>query len=443
MSSHTFISSIEPTLPGVGSTNNIGENKDPEARTPIETVASKYTISNESLVREVPFVARGQFEFEDGDIYILAKNTLLATHRYLLKRFSRLKDRVADRVLVLTPEDHDMDDFRNTFKILYTSVIEETFAFDPVTLTSALRLATTYDYPALRVFAIKHLENASLSAVERIKLAREFNVLSWEEPAYIELCERDEAITMLEAAVLGLDAFVHVARIREKEQRRRGRDIDAATEQEEFDEEDDGGEEEAAAAAELEEFDAGKGSSPVKSIQIGGKRTRSAASGVLDSNIIFGEVAQAKEAKTSPDEKGQVEPILKPCFVGMRTPSAYWYDSKPDKIEIAVPGCECKAWYAALGVPPPSKNGIVSCQCKVPPCVVSAFKQLQTQQIAFNDDISKLETTIEHIQMSLDSPTSASASIIEPDLDGALHTQTIQEDVHNWLISSQGGAAAE
>ena len=102
--------------------------------------------------------------------------------------------------------------------------------FEPSTLISALRVASVYDYPALRVFAIRHLEKISLSAVERIRLAREFGLPSWEEPAYVELCNREEAITKQEAGVLGLDAFVHVASIREKEQRRRGKDVDAAKE---------------------------------------------------------------------------------------------------------------------------------------------------------------------------------------------------------------------
>ncbi|KAF8593195.1 hypothetical protein BDV93DRAFT_399195, partial [Ceratobasidium sp. AG-I] len=76
-------------------------------------------------------------------------------------------------------------------------------------------LATKYDYPALRTFAITNLENTALSPVERIRLAREFDIPSWEEPAYLELCERDEALTMLEAGVLGLEVVVHVVAIRE------------------------------------------------------------------------------------------------------------------------------------------------------------------------------------------------------------------------------------
>ncbi|KAF8592836.1 hypothetical protein BDV93DRAFT_517049, partial [Ceratobasidium sp. AG-I] len=140
---------------------------------------------------------------------------------YLLKRFRKLGGRISDGILMLGSEDPSIKDFRNTLKVLYTSVIEEPSEFDSLILTSALRLATTYDYPALRTFAIKRLQEASLSAVDRIRLAREFALASWEEPAYIELCERDEAITTSEAGILGLDAFVHLAKIREKEQRRR------------------------------------------------------------------------------------------------------------------------------------------------------------------------------------------------------------------------------
>ncbi|KAF8596262.1 hypothetical protein BDV93DRAFT_419116, partial [Ceratobasidium sp. AG-I] len=80
---------------------------------------------------------------------------------------------------------------------------------------SAILVATRYDYPALRAFSIDKLEKASLSAVERIRLAREFDIPSWEEPAYVELCERDEPLTMAEAEVLGLEAVLNVGIVRE------------------------------------------------------------------------------------------------------------------------------------------------------------------------------------------------------------------------------------
>jgi hypothetical protein len=105
-------------------------------------------------------------------------------------------------------------------------VVDGPFEFDPQVLTSALRIATAYDYPGLRTFAIANLEKVSLSAVERIRLAREFGLASWEGPAYAELHERDEAITIEEATVLGLDAFVRVAKAREQELRRKDKDAD-------------------------------------------------------------------------------------------------------------------------------------------------------------------------------------------------------------------------
>ncbi|KAG8679009.1 hypothetical protein FRC09_019333, partial [Ceratobasidium sp. 395] len=156
--------------------------------------------------------------------------TVLQTHKYLLNRFSVLKSLIAQKdgaeqlgkPLTLERE-HGVEDFLNTFKILYTSPIDGPLELDPATLVSALRLATVYDYPALRTFAINNLEKAQLTAIERIQIAREFGFTSWEEPAYVELCERDEPITEQEANVLGMSTFVQIARTREKEQRRKGR----------------------------------------------------------------------------------------------------------------------------------------------------------------------------------------------------------------------------
>lgn len=109
------------------------------------------------------------------------------------------------------------------------SIIEGPFEFDPPVLISALRLATTYDYPALRTFAINKLDNVPLSTVERIRLAREFDLPSWQEAAYVELCERDDPITISEAISIGMEAFVQVASIREKEQRRKAEELKVAT----------------------------------------------------------------------------------------------------------------------------------------------------------------------------------------------------------------------
>lgn len=44
-------------------------------------------------------------------------------------------------------------------------------------------------------------------------------------------------------------------------------------------------------------------------------------------------------------------------------------------------------------------------RCTIPPCVFRALKHLQTQQLAHNTSISRLETTTERFQPALTSPT--------------------------------------
>ena len=94
--------------------------------------------------------------------------------------------------------------------------IEEPLSFDAPVLISALRISSAYDYPALRAFTIVQLEALSLAAVERILLAREFQLANWENLAYEELCNREEAITREEARALGIYTFSEIASIREE-----------------------------------------------------------------------------------------------------------------------------------------------------------------------------------------------------------------------------------
>lgn len=159
-----------------------------------------------------------------GDIKLMVNDICFETHEYLLRRFSilkrRLEKRPSDGVLQLERYEHDVQDFHNTFKILYASVLEGPFEFDSTILVSALRVASLYDYPALRSYAIQHLELANLTAIERIKISREFGLKSWEEPAYKELYARKEPITVDEARVLGLDDYVRIVTARERTQQR-------------------------------------------------------------------------------------------------------------------------------------------------------------------------------------------------------------------------------
>lgn len=105
------------------------------------------------------------------------------------------------------------------------SPIEGMPNFSPDILVSTLRIATTYEYPALRVFAMRGLEKATMNIARRIEIAQEFDLQSWKVSAYEELHKREEPVTEEEASVLGISEFVEVAKIREQVQWMRGKEL--------------------------------------------------------------------------------------------------------------------------------------------------------------------------------------------------------------------------
>ncbi|CAE6505103.1 unnamed protein product [Rhizoctonia solani] len=96
-------------------------------------------------------------------------------------------------------------------------------SFDVATLVSTLRVATLFQNPDLRNFAISQLESIkhSAAAIDRIALSDELKLPDWEVPAFAELCRRPEPVSAEEAKILGITRFVEIARMREIEQRRR------------------------------------------------------------------------------------------------------------------------------------------------------------------------------------------------------------------------------
>ncbi|KAG8680571.1 hypothetical protein FRC08_016195, partial [Ceratobasidium sp. 394] len=110
----------------------------------------------------------------------------------MLKKFSVLQDYIQGLeheswCYVPIAFNHNVLDFQNMFKVLYASIVEGPFHFDPSELISALRIATAFGHPALRNFSASHLEKVYLDPIQRIQLARECNLAAWKEPAYTEL----------------------------------------------------------------------------------------------------------------------------------------------------------------------------------------------------------------------------------------------------------------
>ncbi|KAG9099483.1 hypothetical protein FS749_001164 [Ceratobasidium sp. UAMH 11750] len=332
----------------------------------------------------IPENAEGEkvFEYGDGDFELCVNGMLFQTHKYLLKRFSGLK-----RMIELKAADyldleraHGVEDFRNTLKVLYASPIEGPLEFDTVTLVSALRIATAYDYPALQKFAVNNLEKAHLSAIDRIRIAREFGLTSWETPAYVELCEREESITEEEANVLGISAFVRVARIREKEQRKKGEKSGAQYREETGGA---GGEHEVAG-------EHGSGldisTAPVVRAMASGKArlkkkkiaSKAAATGEAKLEVTFGDTPQVDGVKMLDDAVKKSSQDPDPCFVDFSPMGTTHYrTASSGTLQSMIPGCQCQSpvgtWMDDCHGNTLGEN--VACQCTIAPC---AAKELES-----------------------------------------------------------------
>ncbi len=74
----------------------------------------------------------------------------------------------------------------------------------------------------MRALALRHLQSLSLPPVDRVLLAREFDLGGrWALAAYTALCERPQPLSLDEAARLGLPTATRVAQVREELQARK------------------------------------------------------------------------------------------------------------------------------------------------------------------------------------------------------------------------------
>ncbi|CAE7094017.1 unnamed protein product, partial [Rhizoctonia solani] len=179
-----------------------------------------------------PAPVHPEFAFSDGNIQVQTTNQTFWVHEYHLNKFAvfaaliqaaKSSGKVSDvdrRIVVTCDTTTNGEDVYNTLKVIYASHIDGVPGFDSSMLTSSLRIATSFDYPALRNFAISKLEGMDIPAIQRIQLSDEFSLPSWETPAFTELCSRKEPITHAEAEILGMSRFVEIARIRETERTR-------------------------------------------------------------------------------------------------------------------------------------------------------------------------------------------------------------------------------
>ncbi|CAE6395936.1 unnamed protein product [Rhizoctonia solani] len=302
------------------------------------------------------------FDRDDGDVELQLNNTLIMTRKYLINKFGALAKLLRDaestrrnptqplRVTVKC-DAQLIGDYINTNKILYASVIDGPFEFDTATLTSALRVATVYDYDSLRQFSISKLERANLSAIQRIKIAQELDVEHWIEPAFEELANRIQPIQPDEARILGIDSLLRVSNMREQRRARRGDDESTV----------------------LSDTDTTlTGSRSHEAPRAGSSRD--------DDQFDIDEDAAYHVPEPDDDLLGEK---AKTRFVGIPVPPLRIYTpnkSRRQRLEVNFPDCTCTN---------PEAGDCVT--CRVSPCLFKVLRSLQAQQMIHSDEIMSLQ----------------------------------------------------
>ncbi|KAG9076298.1 hypothetical protein FS749_011941 [Ceratobasidium sp. UAMH 11750] len=156
-----------------------------------------------------------EFGYPDENVFLTVENVTFFVYKSRLLEFRKLKPMLQSHTEIEL--EGKAIDFRHTFKVLWPKIFYfSSSEFDTPVWMSALRVATNYDHPALRTFAISNLERKELPIMDYVPLAREFDAPHWEDRATNYLVSRDEPITVEEAELLGIESFARVVVRREQ-----------------------------------------------------------------------------------------------------------------------------------------------------------------------------------------------------------------------------------
>lgn len=163
--------------------------------------------------------------FEDDTVVFLIETTLFKVHRYFLKRHSRVfadmfslspnkaQEGCDDNHPIHIPEV-SRQDFERLLSLFYPDSAIQGDLTTAKEWTSVLALATKFQFLEYRELAITRLLQLA-SPIDRVLLARQFDVSPWLRPAYLELCKRDEALTLDEGMRLGMRYVIMLSEIRQ------------------------------------------------------------------------------------------------------------------------------------------------------------------------------------------------------------------------------------
>ncbi|KAI0368865.1 hypothetical protein BV20DRAFT_968647 [Pilatotrama ljubarskyi] len=166
-------------------------------------------------------------EHEEGTVILLAEQTLFKVHEYFLKQHSIIFASMFTLNPGATPEEGRSDELPiplpavsavDLARFLLLFYPRDVVSGDLSTLdewTSVLRLAHRYEFEQHRTLAIERLERLA-TPIDRILLARMYDITHWLQEAYYDLCVREEALTYDEGVRLGMADVILLADLRQR-----------------------------------------------------------------------------------------------------------------------------------------------------------------------------------------------------------------------------------
>ncbi|KAA1470534.1 hypothetical protein DENSPDRAFT_705602 [Dentipellis sp. KUC8613] len=165
-----------------------------------------------------------RFYFNDGNVSFLVKGVVYRVHRYFFIRDSPYFANLLSKSLPAdgspqAPTPVDLDDvewyeFEAFLSILYPTNFHESDVKTVEDWTAVLRLSTAWSFSSIRTLAIERLAPI-IPPVEKLLLARAYNIESWLVPGFVSLCERPQSLTKGEGRRLGVDSVILIAAVRE------------------------------------------------------------------------------------------------------------------------------------------------------------------------------------------------------------------------------------
>ncbi|KDQ59103.1 hypothetical protein JAAARDRAFT_175825 [Jaapia argillacea MUCL 33604] len=180
---------------------------------------------------EVSTIKHPRYFFPDGSVVFLVEETLFRVHWYILSQHSSyfedsypvtpgLESSSMPFSSALSPiilEDVTVVDFERFLSAVYPSELDKTDASTVEEWTSILHLSTQFSFASIRRLAIRSIFPIA-SPIDKIVLANKYEIEGpeWKRDAYVDVCQRQEALTLEEGERLGMAEVVKIVRVRQE-----------------------------------------------------------------------------------------------------------------------------------------------------------------------------------------------------------------------------------